>query len=446
VDSKLNTLQFLRCVGMFWVVVGHSFLFSIIGSTSNFKEAIKQIVEDKGMAILRNGTISVDMFFILGGFLSTMAFVSSFEKEKMRTVKNLLLLYFHRYVRLFPMMFLCWAITSYLLPIVSNGINTTSVQIMQHQCKSRFVETFLYIDNYLIDMNSFCNGWIWYLYIDMQLFILTPLIVYPAMKNNSLGILVLILLSVASYGYQIYLFQSQNMPASVLNMPSNYDKVYYQQLYTRCNVYFVGVFFCYLYLQFKGKKLFQSPLLKWINEQFKNRVIRYIISLSGLGMMLFVIFAQNWFDHSQTPIPQYQSTLFLLFDRVLFGLGMLFLVYPTFVCFSRPVCSFFSYPLFNIMGKITYGTYMIHLLIMTYMGAIIMNSFVYSFYPLMIHSISMFFLSYVVSFVITAVFESPFVQLLKLLNQSQSKPSIQKKNQEKLLEVIIEDKQKEEKQ
>ena len=323
-------------------------------------------------------------------------------------------------------MFLCWAITSFILPVGSNGVSPFSIQIAQQNCRTRFWQTFLYIDNYFTNLLGFCNSWIWYLFVDMQLFIVTPFIVYPAIKNNVFGIIVLIFLSLCSYGYQTFVFQSEQMSASSFNQHPNFNTDYYQQPYTRCNTYLLGIFFSYLYLQFKGNKLFQLSFLKFMNQRFKSRIIRYLISISGIIIILFSIFSLNHFDQATTIIPQYQSTIYLLFSRVGFSLGMMFILYPAIVCFSRPLCSFFSFPFFNFLGKITFGTYLTHLLIMAYIQAIYINGSYYSFYRFIIDGVSMFFFCNLVSFVITILFESPVVQLLKLLTISQRRsPSVE---------------------
>jgi len=84
IDSKLNIFQFVRCLIMLWVIIGHSFVFSVFGVTLNMQEPMTQLMMNKGMAILKSGFIAVDTFFMLSGFLSTMAIVSVFEKEQNR--------------------------------------------------------------------------------------------------------------------------------------------------------------------------------------------------------------------------------------------------------------------------------------------------------------------------------------------------------------------------
>ena len=432
IDPKLNVLHFLRCIGMFWVVAGHMFMFSLINNTYNVFSSLNQILDHTFMAIIRNGTVSVDMFFTLSGFLSTLACINSFENPKRRTLKNLLLFYFHRYVRLFPMIILAWALGAYLIPPIVKGIETSGTYINSQACKSRFLTTFLYLDNYFTSLEKFCNNWIWYLFIDMQLFILTPFIVLPLLINISTALITLLILGIASLGYQTFLFQSKNYSAFCLADNGGLNSDYYSKTYTRCNTYFVGMFFCYLYLEFKGKKLLQSSMLHNINILFTFRILRYFIVLLGLFFMVFVIFSQNYFDHSLNIIPQYLSTLFLLFDRILFVLGMMLLIYPSFLGYGRVIFSIFSHPFFHFIGKITYGTYILHILVIEYIDSNSLNGIYYEYYHNLIISFEIYFFCYILSFICTGIFESPVVQMLKLITQPSKKISRPKKDEEGL--------------
>jgi len=47
-------------------------------------------------------------------------------------------------------------------------------------------------------MNDFCMPWIWYLFIDMQLFILTPFLFFFYNFNKFFGILIIVILFILS--------------------------------------------------------------------------------------------------------------------------------------------------------------------------------------------------------------------------------------------------------
>ena len=251
----------------------------------------------------------------------------------------------------------------------------------------------------------------------MQLFIISPLFLYPILKNVNLGLSILLACALISLGYQTHLFQTKHYSAAAMAQPGPLTSDYYVSTICRCNTYFVGVLFCYLYLESKNKAYLKSSFLHFSNRIFSNIIVRYCIVLFGLFLMIFVIFSQNYFDHSLDVIPQYVTTLYLLFDRILFVLGMMLFVYPSLLGYGRIQNSFFGHPFFNIFARITYGTYMIHLIYIQLLESIVKNGSIYEYYQMLIISTQIFFLVYFVSFICTLIFESPAVQLLKLLTQ-----------------------------
>ena len=131
--------------------------------------------------------------------------------------------------------------------------------------------------------------------------------------------------------------------------------------------------------------------------------------------MIFVIFSQNYFDHANGNIPQYLSTLYLLFGKILFVIGMMLFIHPSILGYGRVIIKIFGHPVFNVIAKITYGTYMLHIQIITYSLSIEKNASYNEFYHILMLCIQIYFYVYIISFICTAIFESPVVQLLKPL-------------------------------
>jgi len=52
-----------------------------------------------------------------------------------------------------------------------------------------------------------------------------------------------------------------------------------------------------------------------------------------------------------------------MLDRVAFTLGMFMMLYPALLGYWRPLMKILSFKLFNVMSKLTYGTYMFHVII-----------------------------------------------------------------------------------
>ena len=123
------------------------------------------------------GVLSVDVFFFLSGFLVAYLFLQ--ELLTKRGAVHIAKVYFHRYYRLvFPIA----AITMFastLYRYIGSGPLWSSFSIsFSYQCETTWWNNLLFIQNvYPWTLEEECVAWVWYLAIDMQLFLVTPFVV-----------------------------------------------------------------------------------------------------------------------------------------------------------------------------------------------------------------------------------------------------------------------------
>jgi len=86
----------------------------------------------------------------------------------------------------------------------------SDIKLYKNLCKNNWWETILLIDNYCSSFFSFCINWIWYLYVDMQLFIITPFIIWIYLYKKVLGIIIIFILGIISLYYQISIINKYN--------------------------------------------------------------------------------------------------------------------------------------------------------------------------------------------------------------------------------------------
>ncbi|KAG8035950.1 hypothetical protein G9C98_003076 [Cotesia typhae] len=116
---------------------------------------------------------------------------------------------------------------------MGSGALWQSTKIQSDCCKEKWWAKLLYIHNYVYSHDLRCLIHTWYLAVDMQLFWVSPLIVYPLYKKHKLGLIILSTAIVASVitpaviealnKYQLYFFP---------------DEKIYQQEYYQSNIYF----------------------------------------------------------------------------------------------------------------------------------------------------------------------------------------------------------------
>ena len=69
-ESTLKTLNGIRVISLFWVMLGHAFLYAIWLTPNNRNEVTFFVMESPSFIWLTNATFSVDNFFVIGGFLT----------------------------------------------------------------------------------------------------------------------------------------------------------------------------------------------------------------------------------------------------------------------------------------------------------------------------------------------------------------------------------------
>lgn len=101
--GRVNSIGFIRIAAATLVIFGHSFSYGSFGA-------------DPLLAATRNqitiGRCSVDVFFILSGFLISMSF---------QRTDNLVVYAWHRVLRIYPALVVCIAITGLILSPIFAG-------------------------------------------------------------------------------------------------------------------------------------------------------------------------------------------------------------------------------------------------------------------------------------------------------------------------------------
>lgn len=213
--------------------------------------------------IIVSALISVDTFLVLSGLLVSINLLKHFEKTYEHTQKevkqscssfefhmiclfqnslfrkgriNIPKLYLHRFLRLTPLLGVSILFSLSLLRFMGNGpIWPRMLDRLSKQCELYWWSALLYTQNYVNPRNMvginrfgifynnilFCFSFIinlsvdfifkcfihsWYLSVDMQLFLISPLIVYLIYRFNMKALLVMVSLVLGCIGCTIAIF------------------------------------------------------------------------------------------------------------------------------------------------------------------------------------------------------------------------------------------------
>ncbi|EDW38986.1 GL13843 [Drosophila persimilis] len=197
VDSKSNPnviscLDGIRCMSLFWVVFGHEYIFSLLSPNINTLNMLSW-VEQPFSSLIMHGVFSVDSFFFVGGLLVAVIALRSMEKSNGSL--NAPLMYLHRLIRIVPVLAVAILVYMKFMPVVSGGPLFAGGYTGSAACESGWFWTLLFVQNYAT--SNICLAHSWYLAVDMQLYLISPLLLialYKWGKKAAAGIVVLVLL------------------------------------------------------------------------------------------------------------------------------------------------------------------------------------------------------------------------------------------------------------
>ncbi|MBH8576306.1 acyltransferase [Nostocaceae cyanobacterium CENA369] len=298
------------------------------------------------------GQTGVDLFFVLSGFLITRILLNT--KSHDNFFKNF---YIRRLLRIFPLYYGFLIITYFILPLFKIG----DIPPLSHQ-----LWYYLYMQNIpatFIGFSSSGPGHFWSLAIEEHFYFFWPVLVYLLPTKRLIWAATgIILLSIV---VRIVLI--------------NFD---------------IGVFFFTL-CRFDALAI--GALLAYF--EYTNKLISYRKYFLNIGVFSFVLLLISWLFTGGQHLDWLQVVKFTIIAVFYFCVvGYVAIQYPHNLI-SRIVGNRF----FVFTGKISYGLYVFHPLIFTF----IQNQN-YNFYVTLLLSISFSYLTAYVSYV---MYEKPFLKL-----------------------------------
>ena len=180
----LASINGIRFWSMVWVIVGHTYLFTSVYKSGN-PTFLENSFQEKSMRLILNATVSVDSFFMIGGCLLSYLTLKEIRRLNGGSFKFWIMFYVHRYIRLtgaYAGVVLFAASLSKYLP---NAIEHSFLSDYKG-CAEDWWKNLLYIQTLYPDEPK-CLGQTWYLAVEMQIFIITPILLFLMYKHPIAG-------------------------------------------------------------------------------------------------------------------------------------------------------------------------------------------------------------------------------------------------------------------
>ena len=414
--SPLSCLNGMRVISMWWVIQGHVYAF-VIYTLENPAEGVKLIQRFTFQPII-NGTFSVDTFFFLSGLLvAYLALKEVKEKGKLSWIYYFL----HRIWRLTPLYAFVLMIfttlwyhmfTGPFRAVASSGDARKGIDV----CKDYWWTNLIYINNYYPDNGSLtgtCMGWAWYLAIDMQCYILlAPLFIFLlSYRNRHLRLagigyaLGLVALCIGLRGFFIGYYgltALQGQPTKHGGSAWIEKGALYQRTYTRMSVYMIGMLTGHICnatnCRIRMHKLY--ALLGWC---------------VSIATALAVVYGMYYYNHNNTQMTLVASGFYSSLSRTLWGMCLSWVVIACMSGYGGPVNSILSWPIWAPLGRLTFGAYLVHPIVIFVYYMNLMTPLHFTDLTMIYMFIANLVVSYLVAFIVSMAVEAPMMQLEKLI-------------------------------
>jgi len=355
-DTSLNVLDGIRTICFIGIIFAHTFLNSTM---SKNELSVANFATDPNMLLALTAFFSVDVFFLLSGFLQGFQLLTKLKKTPV-SIKAYLQLLRHRWMRLAPTYLVAILIYWKLTVTFNTGPLWYQYSNRAQQCGDSWWKNILFLDNVLnTGSQYYCFNWGWYLACDFQMFLVAPFVCWVYVKNkvrahNILWLLAMLSFIAGFWGASDVNFKYSNPPAQGTG---NFWASFYSNTLVRMSSYIIGIF---LGTQYRGFKSGETDNFFAILHKKEN--LSYATSLIGFALVNFVL----WFPRVIQTGTQWSdgfNYFWQVIDRPLLAGGLFLGVTPCILGYIKPLKRFLSSHFFVVISRISYCGYLVQLMI-----------------------------------------------------------------------------------
>lgn len=368
--DNLRVLNGVRVLSMLYVIFGHAYFNTLQYPLTN-PTYVLEVVQPAWFQIIPGGFYAVDVFFYLSAFLGAYLMLLKFEKSRR---VPFVMVYFHRYYRLAPTVFLLimFVLTFYEL-LGSGPIWHDGTYKWIGECSEYWWSFVLFINSFVIkDRQPQCMGWLWYLSHDMMFFLILPIEIFVYLKNRKMGHMFALFLFILSSFIVFIISETQNIGSSALTSPMYAPRLYFVP-WARLGAYQVGIIMGYFYYEYvKGNKpdgdrsSYGFKLFKSIEI---STAVRYTCYVTGFIMIILMVFLQIPETRRIMKTPYYSqlfADIWNPFCRPIYVFGLGLILAGPLVGKGEFLQTLLGSRFWAPWAKVSFFAYMIHLLVFNF--------------------------------------------------------------------------------
>lgn len=167
----------IRSLSLIWIIFGHRYGIFFYTPLINRSDINAEWLPNYFSGFVNSFHYAVDSFLVLGGFLVSISLLKKFEEEK--RLQNVMYKVLRRLLRIVP----AYAAMIFFIVSIAHHMGDGPffkpfMHSISKSCETNWWAALLFIQNYYNPMDL-CLTNTWYLSVDMQLFILSPILIYP---------------------------------------------------------------------------------------------------------------------------------------------------------------------------------------------------------------------------------------------------------------------------
>ncbi|XP_071445528.1 nose resistant to fluoxetine protein 6-like [Hetaerina americana] len=401
--GSLECIDGIRFLSTLWVVVTHKVLTFSQEPWVNKTVLIVSLTHWTKMPLV-NSMLNVDTFFLVSALLKSYHFMKELDDGKF----NILSSYAQRYLRLTPAYGVVLAFYTTLLVFLGRGPAWNRyIETTVDNCRELWFLNLLYVNNY-IGYDNMCLVQSWYLAADMQMCLLSPLLIYPLWRWPRKGAALLILataISVAlpfatTYAYQLPGFYHVGTSNAALNA---YMQYVYMATHNRMAPYLVGLAL--------GCLLHKLRMVKVKINQVSAGVA-WVACFVVLYAVIFGPYDMFQFNH---PYDVMEASFFGAFHRFAWAIAVGWLIFACSNGYGGFINQLLSAKFFKPLSRLSYCIFLTHVAVLLFGASRSRTAIFVDEYVLFHDYAGDIFITLIASVILHICFEAPFLILVKLL-------------------------------
>ena len=369
-NDPLQCLNGIRCLASSSLLLVHILVYFYRVSFKNIGSAVDYATDFPHKFILLF-LYNVDVFFLISGLLLSYLVIPEIKRQQDRFSWKWLMI--RRFLRCAPVACFVYIFVIFVIGHVGTGPQWPMIDKVFPACEDYWWASFLYLGNLVPFDQSPCVGWAWYVPVDFQFYLFSPVVLIPYMKSKTLGYLSCLLTLIGSFLYIGIISSINDFTPTFLAgySTSKQNGLLYTKPFSRIPPFIIGLVIGFIYRKHRDQSQksksygsrFEILCIKMIGQ---NR-IRKSLYVVGFALMGWVNFIVDQIDGDKNDEwSQDTKTLFLVFHRTLFTLGFCFVFFPMLFGHAKFVREFLSVGIFQVLAKTSYSLYMVHCIVIMY--------------------------------------------------------------------------------